>query len=108
MIKTGYLNKYQEYPEEEEKVLIMRNRGNDELAPSEELLKDYKHERINWAEYKERFLEEMECPESQARIRELAEESQDRDIRLICFEGPDKHCHRHILKRLIEEVQNEK
>ena len=82
----------------------MRNRGNNKLAPSEDLLRKWKNGKIDWKEYKEIFLEEMENPESQARFQRIAEKVAERkDVWLICYEGEDKHCHRHILKSLVEE-----
>ena len=104
MLDTGYLVKINTYSSNEEHILVMRNRGNNELAPSEELLNKWKCGEIDWKEYREIFLEEMENPESQSRLRRIAEKVAERkDVRLICYEDEDKHCHRHILKSLVEE-----
>ena len=104
MINTGYLAKIKSYPKQEEHILVMRNRGNNELAPSSELLSKWKNEEINWSEYQEIFTDEMKSQESQKRLTQIAKEvAEDKDIRLICYEGEDKHCHRHILKSLVEE-----
>ncbi len=103
-ISTGYLAKIKSYPSPEEHILVMRNRGNNELAPSEELLNKWKNGEIDWEEYKAIFLEEMENPESQSRLQKIAEKvAAGKDVRLICYEGEDKHCHRHILKSLVEK-----
>lgn len=108
MLKTGYLAKIKTYPSSEEHILVMRGRGNNELAPSRELLKKWKRGDITWAEYEEIFREKMESPESQARLDEIAKEvSEGKDVRLICYEGEAKHCHRHILKSMIEEKLKE-
>jgi len=102
-VKTGYLAKYKEYPENEEKILVMRNRGNDELAPSEKLLEMWKEGEIDWEEYKVYFKEEMRKKESQKRIREIATKVRNgKDIRLICFEK-NPPCHRFILEEMIKE-----
>ena len=104
IIQTGYLAKIKSYPSHEEHILVMRNQGNNELAPSEELLNKWKNGEINWKEYKEVFLEEMKNPESQARLQKIAEKvAEGKDVRLICYEAEDKHCHRHISKSLVEE-----
>jgi len=104
MLKTGYLAKLKSYPSSEEHILVMRGRGNNELAPSRELLKKWKRGSITSEEYEETFREKMESPESQKRLDEIARKvSEGEDVRLICYEGEDKHCHRHILKSLIEE-----
>ena len=71
------------------------------LAPGEELLKDWKGGIITWDEYKKRFLKEisqqletLECVTKKA-VRET--------ITLICIEREgNPHCHRPILKELIE------
>jgi len=81
----------------------MRNRGNDELAPSEELLKDWKEGRIDWVEYERRFRKEMENPESRKRIQELRNRVKSgENVRLICYEK-EPPCHRFILKDLVEQ-----
>ncbi len=104
MLYTSYLAKIKSYPTNEEQVLVMRNRGNNELAPSEELLTKWKNGEIDWEEYKEIFLEEMENLESQSRLQKIAEKvAEGKDVRLVCYEGEDKHYHRHILKSLVEE-----
>ena len=104
MIKTGYLAKIKKYPSQEDHILVMRNRGNNELAPGRKLLKKWKRGEVTWEEYEEIFRKKMENPESQARLDEIAGEvSEGKDVRLICFEGEDKPCHRHILKEIIEK-----
>lgn len=104
MIKTCYLAKIKSYPSHEEFSLVMRDRGNNELAPGEELLNNWKNGEIDWEEYKEIFLEEMENPESQSRLQKIAEKvAEGKDVRLICYEGEGEHCHRHILKSLVKE-----
>lgn len=103
MLYTGYLAKIRTYSSQEEHVLVMRNRGNNELAPSEELLRKWKNGEINWDKYRETFQKEMKNPESQSRLKQIAEKvARGKDIRLICFEGEDKPCHRHILASLVD------
>ena len=73
-----------------------------ELAPSKELLSDWKLNRIDWDEYIVRYHTEM-CPHS-ALIEQLAQTSKKHSITLLCFEREDDpHCHRHLLKKLIED-----
>ncbi|MBS3793064.1 DUF488 domain-containing protein [Candidatus Bipolaricaulota bacterium] len=104
MINTGYLAKIKSYPKQEEHILVMRNRGNNELAPSGKLLSKWKNEEISWSEYREIFTGEMKSQESQERLTQIAEKvAENKDIRLICYEGEGEHCHRHILKSLVEE-----
>jgi len=73
-----------------------------DLAPSRELLDDWKKNRISWADYMARYHTEM--GKHEAIIGELARRSQDGTITLLCFEREgDPHCHRHLLAKLIEE-----
>lgn len=101
-IKTGYLAKYNEYPDHEEKILVMRGRGNDELAPSKKTLDLYKNGEINWIEYKLRFgINRLQSQETLDRLEEIKNKViEGLDVRLICYEK-EPPCHRFILQ---EEV----
>lgn len=72
MLKTGYLAKLKSYPSSEDHILVMRGRGNNELAPIRELLKKWKRGSITWEEYEEIFRKKMETKESQARLDKIA------------------------------------
>jgi len=72
------------------------------VAPSRELLRDWRDSRISWADYEKRYLHEMTHHEQE--IRRLDQMASCGSITLLCFEPEgDPHCHRHLLKRLIEE-----
>ena len=86
MLHIRYLAKINTYPPNEEHILVIRDRGNNDLAPSEELLNKWKKGEIDWKEYKEIFLEEMENPESQTRLQKIVEKvAEGKDVRLICY-----------------------
>lgn len=73
-----------------------------EVAPSKELLKDWKASRISWDEYTVRYREEMLAQE--AAIAALRQKAQEGTSTLLCFEREgDPRCHRHLLKKLIEK-----
>ena len=75
-----------------------------DVAPSIELLKDWKASKISWAEYEKRYYQEM--AQRQQQIKKLAEKAANNTITLLCFEREDNpHCHRHLLKRMIEEYE---
>ncbi len=77
------------------------------LAPSKELLRDWKKQRISWEEYTVRYHEEMQG--QQEAIRDLANRARRSTITLLCFEREDDPCcHRHLLKKLIEREQQGK
>ena len=74
------------------------------LAPSKELLKDWKEHKLTENEYTDRFLKEMQCEASQQAILSFAERGKAETITLLCFEKEDgSFCHRHILKKLLDE-----
>jgi len=73
-----------------------------DVAPSKELLEDWKGGRISWDEYTVRYRREMLAHKTT--IVGLAEKSGVSTITLLCFEREgDPHCHRHLLKDLIEQ-----
>ena len=107
-------------PEDAESVLVMRGRGNDELAPSRELLEDfnaakeefsrretpldtYKHAWLA-SDYENRFRRQiLSNPASMAKLKQLSKRCETRDIFLICYEAEDKPCHRKLLLDIAEE-----
>jgi uncharacterized protein YeaO (DUF488 family) len=103
-----------------EVVLVMHGRGNDELAPSKELLDEFNdwkakfvpgqgyetayHYAWDKSNYEARFRAQIAAnPKSAARLRDLAERAKTRDIFLICYEGYDKPCHRKLLLEVAKE-----
>jgi uncharacterized protein YeaO (DUF488 family) len=75
------------------------------LAPSYGLLNDYKRKTIDWDVYTQRFTYQMRNdPLAQTQIKEIKQLAQDQDIYLVCWEGPDKNCHRHLL---VDMINNE-
>lgn len=72
-----------------------------DLAPSIELLNDYRKKKIDWSEYERRYLKEMESKKEL--IKELKKRSDGGEvISLLCWEKDDSFCHRRLLKDLIE------
>ena len=77
------------------------------LAPSKDLLRDWKKEKISWKQYTARYHEEMRSQKEA--IRDLANRAKRGTISLLCFEKEnDPCCHRHLLKKLIEREQQMK
>lgn len=71
-----------------------------DAAPSINLLNDYRYKRINWDEYEQRYLKEME--DNKELIKELRKRSDEGEIiTLLCWEKDDRFCHRRLLKNLI-------
>ena len=73
-----------------------------DAAPSVELLHDWKAGNISWAKYKNRYYKEM--AQQHETIGKLVKRASDKTITLLCFEREENpHCHRHLLKDLIEK-----
>jgi len=97
-------------------IYVAHNRGNNELAPSEELLKEFKqkssrdtaeahNKTFKEINYEQRFRKEiMSNPAALSKLAKLSNESKEKDIYLVCYEGPSKACHRRILLRICEEL----
>jgi uncharacterized protein YeaO (DUF488 family) len=119
-LRQTSLSRKNRLPKGAEYVLVMRGRGNDELAPSRELLDDFNGWRARYrpghghdtehdfawekSDYEKRFRAQIRAdPKAQARLRELAERSRTKDVFLICYESEGKPCHRKLLLRIAEE-----
>ena len=88
------------------------------LGPSELLLNDFRSEKITWAEFSRRYARQIrENPPLDRENRLIKNHGQKFTLRLLqhlantqritllchCAED-EKHCHRHLLKRLIERA----
>lgn len=74
------------------------------LSPSWKLLNKIKHENISWEEYTTLFLNEMESPSKKKELYRLQEIAQKKDLYLVCYEKDATHCHRSLVKKLIEDL----
>jgi uncharacterized protein YeaO (DUF488 family) len=88
------------------------------LGPSELLLNDFRAKKITWAEFSRRYARQIrENPPLDRENRVIKNHGQKFTLRLLrhlaekqtvtlmCHCGEDeKHCHRHLLKRLIEKA----
>lgn len=73
-----------------------------ELAPSKELLYDYKYHGLSWEDYEIEFTWQMSGRRPRRRIIELAARSKAGEvITLLCYEKTDEKCHRRLVKDLI-------
>ncbi|MDA0798049.1 MAG: DUF488 family protein [Chloroflexi bacterium] len=74
------------------------------LAPTRELLADYRTEAIDWPEYERRYRHEMATrPESIAALDALRQRSANETVTVICGCKDESRCHRTLLKALVEE-----
>ena len=104
-------------------VYVMRDRGNNLLAPTAKLLRDFKlmeahcrdtlglddveaHNRA-WDEigYERRFSMAFWGNEkAQDALLKLMKEAETKKVVLVCFEKPPKKCHRHLLMKFAKQL----
>jgi len=106
-LRQMYLSMKDKLPAGAEYVLVTRGRGNDELAPSKELLDEFDSWKARfepgqgyetafhfaWAMcgYEKRFRAQIAGnPNSAARLKALAQRAKTHDIFLICYEAYDR------------------
>ena len=119
-LRQTYLSMKKKLPTNAEVVLAMHGRGNDELAPSKELLDDFNRHKKQFREdsgyptafhyawdacdYEKRFRDLiLSRPMALERLKTLSEASRTKDIFLVCYEGKDKPCHRRLLLKIAKE-----
>ena len=73
--------------------------GLEDAKPSGNLLWKDKQGGLTWEQYEQiyRFETEYKLPYIYSAIK-------DQNCILLCWEAPDKHCHRHILASLLNEA----
>ena len=69
------------------------------LGPSKELLKDYKAGNISKEQYTKIYLENLN--NIWLDIENFITDNKDKNIVLLCYEGPGKFCHRHLLREFL-------
>ena len=72
-----------------------------ELAPSKDLLKDYKDNRITKNDFRKRYLSEQNLITIN-RLKTLLDNGQD--VTIYCYEKPSDFCHRHIIGDLFRSI----
>lgn len=90
--------------EKAEFLYVMRNRGNNAVAPSKELLKLAMEKKIDWECYKRNYLKELRSifnDEPRLWMENVAEKSRETNIVLVCYEKDAHHCHRTLLAKEI-------
>jgi uncharacterized protein YeaO (DUF488 family) len=101
-------------PEDGYRILITRywprgikreavDENDTKLAPSRELLREFKHEGLPWKPYRQRYLAEMQSEDAQRDIERLAKIARARMITLMCICEDENRCHRGLLRELIAE-----
>lgn len=117
MIYTSYYSNYRNFPKIAVLVQISRGIPKDAqcdfkinyFMPSYDLLCDYKSRVISKAEYIYRFKKELlQIPQDKLKciINKLKSYEGKADVILLCYEGKDKFCHRHIVADFLNFKDN--
>ena len=113
MIYTGYYSKIKEYADSG-LILLSISRTKPEFAkscidipqlfPSDKILWDYKKGKIDEMEYTSKYLDQLN-ELGVDRIIKMIQIFGD-NVVLLCWESPEKFCHRHILADYINKNSN--
>lgn len=113
MIYTGYYSKVKEYADSG-LILLSISRTKPEFAkscidipqlfPSNKILWDYKKGKIDEMEYTSKYLDQLN-ELGVDRIIKMIQIFGD-NVVLLCWESPEKFCHRHILADYINKNSN--
>jgi uncharacterized protein YeaO (DUF488 family) len=75
------------------------------LAPTRPLLHAFKKNGLSWAEYRDRYLKEMQGELQQAEIHRLAKLARSQKVTLLCVCKYEDECHRSLLRDLITQFE---
>lgn len=106
MIYTSYFAKISKIPKDTVVLSISRFppkwlpqvKSFLELAPSASLLSGYKAGEVNEDQYRKTFNEYLSQIDPEIIREQLDFEACGQDIYLLCYEAPDKFCHRHLVR----------
>ena len=74
-----------------------------DVSPSKSLSDMYEQKKIPWHKFEILYCKEMSAFHAQSKIKWIKDFSKHNDIVLLCYENEsDPKCHRHVLKKLIE------
>ena len=120
MIKTKKSIKSSKGPEDGTRILITRyvpryikkkdqknhwDKWLIDLSPSKALHKQYKNGKISWDLFSQRFRDEIRNNERSMELcRQLAKESLNKNITLLCFEDDEHLCHRSLVRKICEQM----
>ncbi len=109
MLKQTFYNRYKgwgEKPPCDAMIIDVTRTAGHLLAPSYELLMDYKEKRINWNQYVVRYKKEMDNDACRSIMKIIKKLSEVQDVYLVCVcYNKDKRCHRFLLKDMIEKME---
>jgi len=82
---------------------VMRNRGNNAVAPTKDTLALYKTGLITWEGYEARYKVQLESDEAYSWMEDVLSDLEDGlHVVLVCFEKDPAKCHRRLLAEKIK------
>ncbi len=75
-----------------------------ELAPSDALRRWFGHDPARWDEFRERYRKELEAPEAQAALRELASRARRGPVTLVYGARDAEHNNAVVLQQVLVEM----
>src|ERR1044071_2540650 len=77
-----------------------------DLSPSRALHKEYKNGKITWDVFSQKFRDEIINNEKSMELcRQLAGESLNKNITLLCFEDDERLCHRSLVRKICDQMK---
>jgi uncharacterized protein YeaO (DUF488 family) len=77
------------------------------LAPSRELLHQYRQELLDWPRYRLQYLKEMQNDRARSQIHRLAKLARSEVVTVMCVCADKDRCHRSLLRDLIVSFDEE-
>ena len=79
----------------------------NEVSPSRPLFESFEQKKISWDDFVDAYCKEMNNLYAKSKFKWIKDYSKNKDIVLLCYEDEsDPKCHRHILKKLIEDYHS--
>ena len=78
-----------------------------DLAPSRELLHQYRDGQLKWNQFRNQYLTEMRSETAQREIHRLAKLARDEVVTVMCVCKDETRCHRSLLRQLISEFDED-
>lgn len=109
LLKQTYNNRYKgwgEIPSKDAVVIDVTRTAGHLLAPSYELLMDYKNKKITWDQYVVRYKKEMDNESCRIEMRKIKKMAETQDVYLVCVcFNKENRCHRFLLMDMIENMR---
>jgi uncharacterized protein YeaO (DUF488 family) len=81
------------------------NDWDKDLAPSTDLRTWFGHDPKRWAEFQERYREELSSPEQRERLKELLKAAGSRTLTLVYGAKDEQHTHALVLQAKLRKLQ---